>query len=223
MVLPLFCVEHEHRRHRRHHDDDDEPDVDVDTDDDSDNDEDEEDAFVEMSLDPRRFERRVARDFRHKIRRFIRDTPAANALLDGHETSDTLIDFALDLTLDDFNSTPPLIGQFQLAFHPSQSLVMLGAIIWILKSAGLQQSRNQLDYASGGITVATSNKTPLYQSWINIMMQEYEAKKLNLKKAINAEQAYGGVNSEYVQINFGGNLVFFGLDSVNMVRNGIFI
>lgn len=165
----------------------------------------------------------VALDCRNKIRAFIRDTPATNALLGTEETPDILIDFALDLTLDDFNTSPPLIGQFQLASHPSQSLILMGAIIWILKSAGLQQSRNQLDYASGGITVASSNKTPLYQSWLNIMMQEYEAKKANLKKAINAEQAYGGVSSEYVQVNFGGNLVFFGLDSVNMVRNGIFI
>lgn len=165
----------------------------------------------------------IATDCRNKVRAFIRDTAAQNALLDGEETPDVLIDFAIDLTLDDFNTSPPLIGNFQLAYHPSQSLILLGAVCWILKSAGLQQSRNQLDYASGGITVAVSNKTPLYQSWINIMMQEYEAKKANLKKAINAEQAYGGISSEYMQINFGGNLIFMGLDSVNMVRNGIFI
>lgn len=161
--------------------------------------------------------------FLTKCRAYIRDIPAMNALLDGVETSDTLIEFCLDLTLDDFNTSPPLIGQFTLWSHPSQSLVLIGTMLWILKSAGIQQSRNQLDYASGGITVATSNKTPLYQSWINILMQEYEAKKANLKKAINAEQAYGGVSSEYSQVNFGGSLVFFGMDSVNMTRNGIFI
>jgi len=162
-------------------------------------------------------------DFVAKCRSYIRDESNLNALLNGVETSDTLIGFSLELALDDWNSTPPLIGNFALETHPSQSLILLSTIIWILRSAGVLQSRNQLDYASGGITVAVSNKTPLYQSWIAAMMQEYEAKKANLKKAINAEQAYGGVSSEYVQINFGGNLVFFGLDSVNLVRNGIFI
>jgi hypothetical protein len=162
-------------------------------------------------------------EFISKCRSYIRDEPNLNALLNGVETSDTLIDFSLELALDDFNTTPPLIGNFQLTTHPSQSLILLATIIWIIRSAGILQSRNQLDYASGGITVAVSNKTPLYQAWIAAMMQEYEAKKANLKKAINAEQAYGGVSSEYVQINFGGNLVFFGLDSVNLVRNGIFI
>jgi hypothetical protein len=165
----------------------------------------------------------VAAAFVAKCRDYIRDVPALNALLDGVETTDTLIEFCLDMTMDDFNTTPPLIGQFTLYNHPSQSLVLIGTVINILKSAGIGQSRNQLDYASGGITVATSNKTPLYQSWLNIFMQEYEAKKANLKKAINAEQAYGGISSEYTQVNFGGNIVFFGLDSVNMVRNGIFI
>jgi hypothetical protein len=165
----------------------------------------------------------VAASFLAKCRAYIRDIPAMNALLDGVETTDTLIEFCLDLTLDDFNTSPPLIGQFNLWNHPSQSLVLIGTMLWILKSAGIQQSRNQLDYASGGITVASSNKTPLYQSWINILMQEYEAKKANLKKAINAEQAYGGVSSEYSQVNFGGNIMFFGMDSVNLVRNGVFI
>jgi hypothetical protein len=160
--------------------------------------------------------------FLTKCRDYIRDIPAMNALLDGVETSDTLIEFCLDMTLDDFNTSPPLIGNFTLASHPSQSLVLIGTMIWILKSAGIQQSRNQLDYASGGITVASSNKTPLYQSWINILMQEYEAKKANLKKSLNAEQGYGGVASEYTQINYGANMSLLGQDGLSLVRNGIF-
>ena len=161
--------------------------------------------------------------FVQRIRAFLRDNQATNALLDGVETSDTMIDFSVDLALDDWNMSPPLIGGGTFQTHPSQSLLLMGTVLWILKSAGLMQSRNQLDYASGGVTVATSNKTPLYQSWINLFLQEYEAKKANLKKSLNAEMAYGGITSEYSQINFGGNLLFFGLDSVNLVRNGIFI
>lgn len=162
-------------------------------------------------------------EFLGKVRSYIRDTPALNALLDGKETSDAEMELCLELALDDFNTSPPLIGNFPIESHPSQSLMMIATVYWILQSAGILQSRNQLEYSSGGITVRTSDKTPLYQSWIAIFMQSYEAKKANLKKSINAEQAYGGISSEYSQINFGGNLVFFGLDSVNLVRNGIFI
>lgn len=158
-----------------------------------------------------------------QTRAFIRDNPSTNALLNGVETDDALIGLCVDLAMDDWNTTPPLMGNWELQYHPSQSLLLICSVLWVLKSAGIMQSRNQLDYASGGITIATSNKTPLYQSWINLLMQEYEAKKANLKKAINAEQAYGGIGSEYTQVNFGGNLMFMGLDSVNLVRNGIFV
>src|SRR3972149_3273259 len=98
-----------------------------------------------------------------KTRSFIRDTAALNALLDGQETSDTLIDFSVELTLDDFNTSPPLIGNFTLENHPSQSLVLLGTILWILKSAGLLQPRNKLDYASGGVTVGRPTKSRPHQ------------------------------------------------------------
>lgn len=162
-------------------------------------------------------------EFLEKVRLYIRDSAALNALLDGKETSDTEMDLCLELALDDFNTSPPLIGNFTLENHPSQSLVLLSTIYWILQSAGILQSRNQLEYSSGGITVRSSDKTQLYQSWIAIFLQSFEAKKANLKKSLNAEQAYGGISSEYVQVNFGGNLVFFGMDSVNMVRNGIFL
>ena len=161
--------------------------------------------------------------FLSKTREFLRDKPELNALLDSVETSDFLITLSRDLTIDDFNTTPPLIGNFTFFGFPSDYLLLMGTLVQIFKSAGFLQSRNQLDYAEGGLTVQTSNKTPLYQSWINFLATDYEIKKLQLKKSINAESTYGSVSSEYVQVNFGGNLVFFGLDSVNLVRNGIFI
>lgn len=68
----------------------------------------------------------VAAAFLAKCRAYIRDVPAMNALLDGVETTDTLIELCLDLALDDFNTSPPLIGQFTLYNHPSQSLVLIG-------------------------------------------------------------------------------------------------
>lgn len=155
-------------------------------------------------------------------RDYMRDKPELNALLDQPETSDALMKLSRDLTIDDFNTSPPLIGNYTLSGFPSDYLLMMGTIIQILKSAGLLQSRNQLDYVEGGLSVQTSNKTPLYQSWIAILMQEYELKKANLKKSLNAEACYGGVYSEYAQTNFGGSL-FFGLDSVNLVRSGMFL
>ena len=155
------------------------------------------------------------------VRNYMRDLPALNALLDGQETSDSLIQLCGELAIDDFNTSPPLIGNYDLTNFPSKSLLIIGTIIWILRSAGILQSRNQLDYASGGVTVAVSNKTPLYQSWIAAMMQEYENKKVNLKKSINAEAAYGFIPSEYATVNSLYGSEYYG-SSIASVRSGLF-
>lgn len=157
------------------------------------------------------------------VRAFMRDNANVNALLDGEETSDTLVELCAELALDDFNVTPPLIGNYTLDTHPSKGLLMLGTVIWVLQSAGILQSRNQLDYAAGGVTVGSSNKTPLYQSWINAFLQVYETKKANLKKAINAEEAFGSISSEYAQTSFGANLSYFGGADVSVIRDGSYI
>ena len=54
------------------------------------------------------------------VRAYIRDEANVNALLDGQETSDTLIELCAELALDDFNVTPPLIGNYTLDTHPSK-------------------------------------------------------------------------------------------------------
>jgi hypothetical protein len=130
------------------------------------------------------------------VRELLRDKAASNALLDGVETRDLLINMSIELAADDFSNTPPLIGQFTPERVPANMLI-LGTLIWVLRSAGFLQSRNQLEYSDGGIVVRVSDKTSLYQSWIANLIQEYEAKKLTYKKSVNAEQAYGGLHSEY--------------------------
>jgi len=48
-----------------------------------------------------------------------------------------------------------------------------------------------------------NDKTPMLLQWIQLFTQQYEAKKLRLKKAINLNGALngGGVPSEYSIIN----------------------
>lgn len=146
--------------------------------------------------------------FVERVRVYMRDTPATNALLDDVETSQTMMDFAVDLAIDDFNTTPPKIGTWTYTTFPSLELLLYGTIIHVLQSAGLLQSRNQLTFVDGGIQVATSDKTPLYQSWINTFKQNYETLKLRWKKSTNLESCYGGVHSEYLLAgSYGGYAV----------------
>tara|TARA_B100000131_G_scaffold166520_1_gene160974 strand:- start:228 stop:761 length:534 start_codon:yes stop_codon:yes gene_type:complete len=138
------------------------------------------------------------------IRAKLRDFPELNRLIEGHETSDREIAFAIMEAIDDFNTTPPLIGSYSLENFPSTSLLIRGAIINVLESVGLLQTRNQMNYSDGqGVQVGVSDKTPMLMNWINLYTNQYEQKKFRLKQALNLGGALNGtaVPSEYALIN----------------------
>ena len=87
-----------------------------------------------------------------QVRDYMRDFPEFNALVDGEETSDGLISLCADLAADDFSSTMPPIGNFTVETHPSLYLLLLGTVIQVLRSAGILQARNNLNYSDGGLT-----------------------------------------------------------------------
>jgi hypothetical protein len=138
------------------------------------------------------------------VRAKLRDYPELNRLIEGRETSDREIAFAIMEAIDDFNTTPPLIGSFSIDSFPSTSLLIRGSIINVLESVGLLQTRNQMSYSDGqGVGVGISDKTPLLLNWIQLYQGQYEQKKFRLKQALNLNGALngGGVPSEYVLIN----------------------
>lgn len=155
---------------------------------------------------PATVEEQKQQEARRLLRLFLNDTAELNRLIRQEESDDEKLDLAIRLTIDDWNISPPLLGVVSITTFPSIYLLIHGAAIQVLKSAGILHSRNQLEYSSGGITVRTFDKTQLYQSWIMQFMQDYETKKLEYKKFFNIENAWGagpgggGVASEYLQI-----------------------
>lgn len=138
------------------------------------------------------------------IRAKMRDFPELNRLIEGRETSDREIAFAIMECIDDFNMTPPLLGTFTVANFPSISLLINGSIINIITSVGLLQTRNHMSYSDGqGVQVSVSDKGPQLMNWMNLFTQTYEQKKFRLKQAINLGEALNGsaVSSEYALVN----------------------
>ena len=138
------------------------------------------------------------------IRAKLRDYPELNMLVEGRETSDREIAFAIMEAVDDFNSTPPLISAYTVEDFPSVSLLIRGSIINVLESVGLLQTRNHMTYSVGqGVQVSVSDKTPMLMNWINLYTTQYENKKIRLKKALNLQGALNGtgVPSEYLYVN----------------------
>lgn len=140
---------------------------------------------------------------RKYLRLFLNDTPELNRLSRKVESGDPQLDLALMLTVDDFNTTPPLITPVTVATFPSVWMLLYGSAIQVLRSQGILQSRNELSYSSGGVSVRIFDKTQNYQSWIAQFVAEYERKKQNFKIAQNIAGAMGaGVASEYGILNY---------------------
>jgi hypothetical protein len=138
------------------------------------------------------------------IRAKMRDYPELNRLIEGRETSDREIAFAIMETIDDFNTSPPLIGGYTIESFPSISLLVRGSIINVIESVGLLQTRNQMSYSDGqGVQVSVSDKAPMLMQWANLFKNQYEQKKFRLKQALNLKGALNGssVPSEYVFVN----------------------
>jgi hypothetical protein len=138
-------------------------------------------------------------DFVAEVRMYLRDYPELNRLIDGEETSDRMIAWAVIDALDLINNTPPFIGQYTCSSFPMRSLLLRGTVISILESVGLLQMRNQLNYSDGGISVSASDKAPMIMQWLQMLRVSFDDRLNRWKIATNISMAMEGasVMSDY--------------------------
>ncbi|MEC8306290.1 MAG: hypothetical protein VXZ72_00320 [Chlamydiota bacterium] len=134
-----------------------------------------------------------------EVRMYLRDYPELNRLIEGEETSDRMIAWAVIDALDDINNRPPAIGSFTVGNFPYRSLLLRGTVITVLQSVGILQTRNQLQYSDGGISVGASDKAPMLMQWIQMLSASYEQKLDKWKISRNITEAFSGesVMSDY--------------------------
>ena len=158
--------------------------------------------------DPGKNEKKGARLVR-KLRAYLRDDPILNELIEGKESTNDQLKVAILDAIEDWNDTQPPLAPVNILTHPSERLLIRGAAIEILHSAGILQSRNRLDYNDGGIVVRDKDKAPDYQAWISHLIRDYETKKINKKKSQNIALGFGGIPSEYSGNNRNDDENFF--------------
>jgi len=136
------------------------------------------------------------------VRLFTRDFAHLNRVISGEESSSRMIAWAILDTLDDYNTTPPLIGPVTVETFPSLSMLRTGATIRLLQSVTLLATRNYINFSDGGTSVSFTGNIPLLQNMIQILTSDYEQKKLRYKTAVNISQGFGaGVHSDYYIVN----------------------
>jgi len=139
-------------------------------------------------------------DYRDALRNFLKDFAPLNRLIEfKEESTNDLLDLYLNMAESFLNAIPPYIGPFTWSTFPVPNLMIHQAAIECLISNSIVQSRNELTYNNGGVTV----KIPDGQRYATVLQllyrvtdQEINALK-NIKVAINIQSGYGGVSSPY--------------------------
>ena len=137
------------------------------------------------------------------LKDFMKDFPELNRLLKfREENKGNLLGLYLNMAMGFLNSIPPFIASFDFSTFPIPSLLIHQAAIEALISNGILQSRNDLTYNNGGITVKISDKErylPMIQVLTRMADMEINNFK-QLKVSINIDSCWGGVGSPYAII-----------------------
>lgn len=147
------------------------------------------------------------RAFVRAVRGYIRDFPELNRLVAGEESSDRQIAWAVLDALSDFNGTPHFTSFTleELLQRNQHHLLIRMTVISLLEQIGLLQTRNHLNYSTGGINLGVNDKTPLIMGWLQYYKSFTDQRKQHVKVAMNIESILGpsnsGVHSEYWAIH----------------------
>lgn len=147
------------------------------------------------------------RAFVQMVRGYTRDYPELNRLLSGEESTDRQIAWSVLDALSDFNGTPHLTTMsLEDLLGRNQAYLMLRmTVISLIEQVGLLQTRNHINYSTGGINVGVNDKTPMLMQWLQYFKAFTDQRKQHVKVAFNIEGILGptnsGVFSEYWAVN----------------------
>jgi len=137
-----------------------------------------------------------------EVRVYMRDAPKYNKLLDDFHFTQREVDFAIDLTVDEFNTLPPPIGNYTINNFPSKELLILGVIGHLLNAEAILQLRNQITATDGDIApVDIDNKMAQYQQLGSYYREMFRQKAQLVKQKINIEKCYGTIPSGYAGVS----------------------
>lgn len=135
------------------------------------------------------------------IRLFTKDSPLSNILLEGAEqSSDALIELAMRLAVQLFNSVAP-VTQYDIDTFPNDTILLYGTLYHLALGESERQLRNEINFNTQGMNVALDNKHQQYLSLATTYRQLFDAETKAYKTYLNTEEAWGEDFSPYSNIN----------------------
>ena len=125
---------------------------------------------------------------------YLEDTVAANMPLQISYLSPSELTFCLELTVADYNETPPIFfQQYTLDTFPYRKLLLLGAAVEALHLTAMKELRGEMTYSDGGVSSTVYYKTPQFTQLKLQLQQEYKELKLRTKRQVNLKNGFGGM------------------------------
>lgn len=133
-----------------------------------------------------------------EVRETIQDKVGSNYLIDGEELSDTQINIAMEMTVSDWNSTPPTAANSVAAF-PYKHILLYGTLYRCFIGQAALIARNTFAFNDGGLNIPLEERFQLYQALATIYQTEYTSTMTKVKININMEEGWGSMGSDYAR------------------------
>jgi hypothetical protein len=138
-----------------------------------------------------------------QVRRFMRDRPDYNILLDAVDYTQDDINQGIEMVTSRYNVFTPQTNLLAQSWPPHmQYVLLLGVAAYLIKSSAFLQLRNQATYQDGDVApIGIDDKYPLYIQFAQVLDAEWSQLVQQVKIQNNLESAYGNLSSGYVNVS----------------------
>ena len=145
-------------------------------------------------------------EYRETLRAYLKDREALNRLLNyEQESTDDELDLYINMAVSFLNTIPPAVVVYGVDGFPLSALLIHQATIECLISNGIVNTRNELTYNNGGLTVKVADGDK-YLKWLQqlyrVTDREIDYMK-QMKISANINACYGGYASPYALLATG--------------------
>lgn len=130
-----------------------------------------------------------------EVRMYVNDFAPQNYLIDGEEFSDELINFCIEMAIEEYNSVPPLSSLNPYTF-PSKSILLWGTLWKMFSSRASYLIRQQMAYTDGGLQIPISENGEAYLALAGQYQQQFNQASRTLKTQQNMEAGWGSTSSD---------------------------
>jgi hypothetical protein len=139
-------------------------------------------------------------EFIECVRLMMRDYGVNNHLLKKVQFEDKDINRAIELTVSQWNSTPPVSNATWR--HIPEHTLFLGATRWLMQAESFLQVRNQISVQTDGLgVVGLDDKYQLYYNQMQDLRNEFKQETQERKYANNIAGGFGSLGSGYANVS----------------------